>query len=38
MNANSFIVTIKTEEIYWDIPNDVETRFGKSSYKNDRKK
>ena len=31
-NASSFIVHIKTEDIYKDIPGDVETRFDTAIY------
>ena len=36
MDADSFIVQIKTDDIYKDIAEDVETRFDTSSYKLDR--
>ena len=36
MDTESFIVYIKTDEIYKDIAEDVETRFDISSYKVDR--
>ena len=36
MDTNSFIVYIKTEGIYVDIPKDVETRSDTSNYKLDR--
>ena len=32
MDTDSFIVYIKTEEIYSDIAKDVETRFDASNY------
>ena len=32
MDINSFIVYIKTEDIYVDIARDVETRLGTSNY------
>ena len=32
MDADSFIVYIKTEDIYKDIAEDVETRFDISNY------
>ena len=32
MDTNSFIVYIKTEDIYKDIVEDVETRFDTSNY------
>ena len=36
MDADSFIVQIKTDDIYKDIAEDVETSFDTSSYKLDR--
>ena len=36
MDADSFIVQIKTDDIYNDIAEDVETRFDTSSYKLDK--
>ena len=33
MDTDSFIVHIKTEDIYSDIAKDVETRFDTSNYK-----
>ena len=36
MYADSFIVQIKTDDIYNDIAEDVETRFDTSSYKLDK--
>ena len=33
MDSNSFIVYIKTDNIYKDIAEDVETRFDSSNYK-----
>ena len=36
MDTNSFIVYIKTEDIYKDIVEDVETRFDTSNYELDR--
>ena len=36
MDTDSFIVYIKTEDIYPDIPKGVETRFYTSSYELDR--
>ena len=36
MNTDSFIVYIKTEDIYVDIAKDVETRFDMSSYELER--
>ena len=33
MNTGSFIVYIKTDDIYKDIAEDVETRFDTSNYK-----
>ena len=35
MDADSFIVYIKTDDIYKDIAEDVETRFDTSDYKLD---
>ena len=35
MDKNSFIVYIKTDDIYKDIAEDVETRFDISNYKLD---
>ena len=35
MDARSFIVCIKTEGIFADIPKDVETRFDTSNYELD---
>ena len=32
MDTDSFIVYIKTNDIYKDIAQDVETRFGTSTY------
>ena len=32
LDTNSFIVYIKTEDIYIDVAKDVETRFDTSSY------
>ena len=32
MDTESFVVFIKTEDIYKDIAEDVETRFGTSNY------
>ena len=32
MDTNSFILYIKTDDIYKDIAEDVETRFGTSNY------
>ena len=32
MDTDSFIVYIKTENIYKDIAEDVETRFDNSNY------
>ena len=32
MNADNFVVYINTEEIYVDIPKDVETRFDTLNY------
>ena len=36
MDTNSFIVHVKTEDIYKDIAEDVETRFYTSNYELDR--
>ena len=36
MDTDSFIVYIKTNDIYGDIPEDVETRFDTSNYELDR--
>ena len=36
MDTNSFIVYIKTVDIYKDIAEDVETRFDTSNYELDR--
>ena len=36
MDTDSFIVCIKTENIYLDIAKDVEARFDTSSYELDR--
>ena len=36
MDTDSFIVYIKTEDNYIDIPKDVETRFDTSNYELDR--
>ena len=36
MDTDSFIVQIKTEDIYKDIAEDVETRFDTSNYELDR--
>ena len=36
MDTDSFIVYIKTEDIYLDIAKDVEVRFDTSNYKLDR--
>ena len=32
MNTDSFIIYIKTEDIYIEIAKDVETRFDTSNY------
>ena len=32
LDTNSFVVYIKTEDIYIDVAKDVETRFDTSSY------
>ena len=36
MDTDSFIMNIKTEDFYKDIPNDVEKRFDTSNYECDR--
>ena len=36
MDRNSFIVHVKTDRIYKDIVEDVETRFDTSNYELDR--
>ena len=36
MNTKSFIVHVKTDDIYKDIAEDVETRFDTSNYEIDR--
>ena len=36
MDTDSFIIYIKTEDIYSDIAKDIEKRFDTSSYKLDR--
>ena len=36
MNTGSFIVYIKTEDIYADIAKDIEARFDTSKYELDR--
>ena len=36
MDKDSFIVYIKTDDIYKDIAEDVETTFGTSNYELDR--
>ena len=36
MNTDSFIAYIKTENIYVDIAQDVETRFYTSNYEKER--
>ena len=36
MDTNSFIVHIKTDNIYKDIAEDVETRFDTSNFELDR--
>ena len=35
MRTDSFIVSIKTDDIYKDIAEDVETRFDTSKYDSD---
>ena len=32
MDTDSFIVHVKTDDIYRDIAEDIETRFGTSNY------
>ena len=36
MDTDSLIVYIKTDDIYKDIAEDIETRFGTSNYELDR--
>ena len=36
MDTDSFIVAIKTDDIYKDIAKDVESRFDTSNYELDR--
>ena len=36
MDTDSFIVFVKTDDIYKDISEDVETRFDTSNYELDR--
>ena len=36
MDTDSFIMSIKTEDFYKDIANDVEKRFDTSNYEVDR--
>ena len=36
MDADNFIVYIKTEDIYLDIAKDAETKFDTSNYELDR--
>ena len=36
MDTDNFIVYIKTDDIYKDIPEDIETRFDTSNYELDR--
>ena len=36
MDTGSFIVHIKTKDVYKDIANDVEKRFNTSSYEGNR--
>ena len=36
MDTNRFIVHIKTDDIYKDLADDIETRFDTSNYKLDR--
>ena len=35
MDTDSFIVLIKTEDIYVDIPKDVKSRFDTSNWESD---
>ena len=37
MDTDSFIVNVKTDDIYKDIAEDVEKRFNTSNYEKDRK-
>ena len=36
MDTNSFIIHVKTDDVYKDIAEDVETRFGTSNYEIER--
>ena len=36
MHTDSFIVYIKTDDIYKDIAEDIENRFNTSNYESDR--
>ena len=36
MDTDSFIVNVKTDDIYKDIAEDVEKRFNTSNYEKDR--
>ena len=36
MDTDSFIIHIKTEDVYEDIADDIETRFFTTNYKADR--
>ena len=36
MDTDSFIVYVKTDDIYKDIAKDIETRFGTSNFELDR--
>ena len=36
MDTDSFIVYIKTDDIYKDVAEDIETRFDTSNYKLDK--
>ena len=38
MDTNSFIVLVKTDDIYKDIEGDFETRFDTSNFEIDRQK
>ena len=36
MDTDSFLVYVKTDDIFKDIPEDIETRFDPSNYDLDR--
>ena len=36
MDTDSFIVQVKTDDVYKDIAEDIETRFGTSNFEIDR--